>query len=1195
MNQASSHLTDAQIKNYVQDSFTGPAAERLEAHLTDCESCLDRLLHAERIHLGLLEGNGMKQTPYPGCPPEEILQELAAGICASDTAQTTTEHAAHCNYCGPLLNRYLKEFSEDVQPEDAAVLRELKTSTPGWQKKFIGENFHPENQNQSSTGWFRGLWPRLAIATAAGVAAAVAAFSYLQPNDLEKAQQLVASAYSERRTTEMRFPSAPHTPFQPTRVERSGDSTVDWTSEPGSLLQAEAILNQQRKSGDLNPQWLEVQGRIELLAARPASSRKAADSFDEALRKDPNNINLKIDLAAAYFESETSAEPDHPVLTKTIDLLNQVLKSPSASDQQKATTLFDLAIAYESSNMLDLAVATWEEYLKADPSGSWSDEARSRLQKAKEKIPDPKLQSYVNSKDPSFFLANFSNPVVQQNVEEYQETALTVWLPEALKNPQNASSQAIRKLAESLELQHSDFWLRDLLLAVKPNDLEAAETLAAAIKANRQGLHNQALVESRSANKAFAQSGNNPGRLRSAYEEVFAMRSMLRGRDCLEYAIPLQKRLPSTHYPWLEAELSLELAQCRSFLGDRTNSIREIQVSSNIAKNVGFKVLHLRTAGILVGIQRQQGGCGAACVNIEDALKEYWEGTYPSVRLAQLYGVMWQCASESGYSYTAEALLRQTLEIRKSPDMPRNDIREGVLHLYLAEILKGQGETGAAEREKKVGEALLSSVSEEYSKAFRLGTDIEPAEHELRNQNAEAALATLKPVAELLDKTQDNFLSLRFDRLLGNIYLRLRQFDQAHSAYNSAIQMSEISFADARSDRERAEWLRATGESYRGLVRVLLEQKKPREALERWEWYKSRPLLRETNNESGHVIASSEGKIELQATNTALPRLTEVRVVYASFEDGLQIWVYRNARVSSTWVPVKKIDLQQAVQEFGKQCSTSTSSVDTLQEEGAKLYSLLLRPVASELPEKGVVVVEADDVISDMSLGALRAPSGRYVEELYSIIYSPGIWLERNLRPPQPINPQESALLVDSSHASGSGSLPGAPIERKAISDLFPRLTVVDSATTSWAALRPKVAASEIFIFVGHGRTEGGGAVLVLNSSESLGAKDFSSELLNRERLAVLSACSTGVGREDGFLNTDNLVRSFLSAGVPNVVASRWNVDSKITAQLMTQFYTHLKQGQTVVRAMASARRDILRNTPHPYYWAAFSLEGRAS
>ena len=398
MNQASSHLTDAQIKDYVQDSFTGPPAERLEAHLTDCESCLDRLLHAERIHLGLLEGNGMKQTPYPGCPPEETLQELAAGICASDTAQTTTEHAAHCNYCGPLLNRYLKEFSEDVQPEDAAVLRELKTSTPRWQKNFIGENFHPEKQLK---GWFSGLWPRLAIATAAGVAAAVAAFSYLQPNDLVKAQQLVASAYLERRTTEMRLTGVPYAQYSPLPVERGGDAAGSMAYQRPSLLRAGAAVGDKLRNGsNVDPRWLQIKARVDLLEATPASAADAQQILEKARSEGLNDPGLDIDLAASSFQ-RASTEDDAD-LSATINLLRAALDDSKISHQEQLVALFDLGIAYQKSKMFDLAIETWNKYLQLDSSSEWANEARERLDKAKEAAP-PKTQSYLDTQTPLFF------------------------------------------------------------------------------------------------------------------------------------------------------------------------------------------------------------------------------------------------------------------------------------------------------------------------------------------------------------------------------------------------------------------------------------------------------------------------------------------------------------------------------------------------------------------------------------------------------------------------------------------------------------------------------------------------------------------------------------------------------------------------------------------------------------------------
>src|SRR5262249_31220100 len=281
-----SHLTDVQIEDYVNQDATAkdPEAQRLrlEAHLADCESCVGRVLNAERKHLGLLEGEHMRETPYPGCPAEETLQELAAGIGSPELAEATTEHAAHCDYCGPVLSRYLREFSEPLEEEDAAILKNLETSKAGWQKKFVRENLATARRSI-----FSGFWPKLVGITALAAVAVGVYFIVRPPGDLQKAQRLVASAYSERRTTEMRFPSAPFASFSPVPVVKGSADGSDWKSAPAQLVQAEAILKQKSTSGDLSPQWLQVEGRIDVLQGSSRSVDEAVEAFEKALAKDP--------------------------------------------------------------------------------------------------------------------------------------------------------------------------------------------------------------------------------------------------------------------------------------------------------------------------------------------------------------------------------------------------------------------------------------------------------------------------------------------------------------------------------------------------------------------------------------------------------------------------------------------------------------------------------------------------------------------------------------------------------------------------------------------------------------------------------------------------------------------------------------------------------------------------------------------
>lgn len=96
--------------------------------------------------------------------------------------------------------------------------------------------------------------------------------------------------------------------------------------------------------------------------------------------------------------------------------------------------------------------------------------------------------------------------------------------------------------------------------------------------------------------------------------------------------------------------------------------------------------------------------------------------------------------------------------------------------------------------------------------------------------------------------------------------------------------------------------------------------------------------------------------------------------------------------------------------------------------------------------------------------------------------------------------------------------------------------------------------------------------------------------------LVVLSACQTQLGALTGGDEVVGLNRAFLY-GAPTVVASLWSVDDESTGALMESFYRHLQEGEGKASALQAAQREV-RNDPnhpewaHPYYWAAFVLNG---
>lgn len=109
-----------------------------------------------------------------------------------------------------------------------------------------------------------------------------------------------------------------------------------------------------------------------------------------------------------------------------------------------------------------------------------------------------------------------------------------------------------------------------------------------------------------------------------------------------------------------------------------------------------------------------------------------------------------------------------------------------------------------------------------------------------------------------------------------------------------------------------------------------------------------------------------------------------------------------------------------------------------------------------------------------------------------------------------------------------------------------------------------------------------------------LGLPDLYHLRLNAE-LVVLSGCSTALGEEirgEGLLG---LTHAFFHAGSPRVLSSMWQVQDRATSELMERFYRALWQGNLRPAAALRAAQLSLRSDPrrrHPYFWAAFVLQG---
>lgn len=95
-------------------------------------------------------------------------------------------------------------------------------------------------------------------------------------------------------------------------------------------------------------------------------------------------------------------------------------------------------------------------------------------------------------------------------------------------------------------------------------------------------------------------------------------------------------------------------------------------------------------------------------------------------------------------------------------------------------------------------------------------------------------------------------------------------------------------------------------------------------------------------------------------------------------------------------------------------------------------------------------------------------------------------------------------------------------------------------------------------------------------------------------KLVTLSACDTGIGEVRVGEGVYGLRRAFVLSGAESLVMSLWPVSDYVTRQMITTYYTGLKNGRGRGEALRQAELSMLKHKgrEHPFYWASFIESG---
>ena len=269
-----------------------------------------------------------------------------------------------------------------------------------------------------------------------------------------------------------------------------------------------------------------------------------------------------------------------------------------------------------------------------------------------------------------------------------------------------------------------------------------------------------------------------------------------------------------------------------------------------------------------------------------------------------------------------------------------------------------------------------------------------------------------------------------------------------------------------------------------------------------------------------------------------------------------------------------------------------------------QLHAMLFAPLEAAIAGDRLIVIP-HGALHYVPFHALHDGSG-YLIERFEISFAPSASVlklcRRKPRPPQTTNLESQ--IANSTYETADGDAlvalglaesgtPNIEEEIAALAALFPDAVTLTGDQATRENLLEAAPRARFLHLASHGyfRRDNPMFSFLKLADAHLHFYSLLDLRLNAE-MVTLSACHTGVNKVFPGDELHGLVRGFLYAGAPSVVASLWAVSDRSTADFMREMYGHIRAGASKRAALRRAQLAIKDAYGHPYYWAPFVLMG---
>jgi CHAT domain-containing protein len=294
------------------------------------------------------------------------------------------------------------------------------------------------------------------------------------------------------------------------------------------------------------------------------------------------------------------------------------------------------------------------------------------------------------------------------------------------------------------------------------------------------------------------------------------------------------------------------------------------------------------------------------------------------------------------------------------------------------------------------------------------------------------------------------------------------------------------------------------------------------------------------------------------------------------------------------------------------------------------MYSIFISPFEKMMEGKKTIYISADLLTTLIPFETLQNRQGKYLGDLYNIIYVPSLTSRNLLKNSSKAtgekmlamgNPDYSTFDPHSSKGraydlSGNGTggwknLPGTAKELFSIQKSVPSVVILDRNKLSESSIKAMSLSGElekynVLHFAVHGMASKydfrDNAIIISEKpgSDEDGFLQFNeiASLKINANLVCLSACETALAIPSEDEDPKNLPVAFLLAGAKSVIATWWKIDDEGTGLFMKSFYDlAFRQHRSYPESLQLTRRKFINGEmgekyKDPYYWGAFKFSG---